>query len=1558
MKKVLLTKNFFLLCLLLLVTQMSFAGSWNGSTGTFDFSAYPDNFNFGDGGSVTTSWGSQTILADNTYNQTENRFAVQGNVGDSGARWYIHNGGLFNYQNGTRTFSILNLHQGDKVTVTWNTTSSAPNSNITFYSDGQASSQAAGATVSSGTEYTISKNGTLDLRVDKYIVISKVVIWKDPSTWTAYFTKTDCVAELIDLGFEEPELIVPDGANVQYEVSNTKLVSLGGEQGPGDLTLLNTGKCEIVAHVWYNGNYYRASYNLTIKADDATYEIDGDTYTLTGSGKLQERVVTGVPKMQMEFGENTDDVVNITIVRDLDGIEDPVATTIDVNGWRQVWANYENYRVVPHQGTFYTFKPQGSGLLTVRGYLNRGSAYIVDANNLAPVPSELTSQVGVAQSNWTGATGMVGWAGDQVTTNDGRTTALAERYQDNNNDGIYTTGEMISQEITGLMNGTYTVELYANACYTNIGNNGNSFSNGDQTIAYVFANDATTPVSAQNATTFGSNSGVYTLTAQVTNGTLKIGLGKNKIGTNWHSIQIKGLTLSNAASIQFTPIANITTGSGTQKLETTVEVIGGHTYYLYGNTPSTYNGSEWATYQLTSFTFSPNFRYDQKSIVLERGATSGSQDLSGVHSNVEYSYRLKGDITSVTQNSSNGYISNIQGDGGAIIVEATQRNNGVVTDYDYYVITVPYKNKVWNFHDTYPTDLDNSLDWGVNYEVRQYDTDTRALYYLNEPILTTQQALKGDNAYWIGETAGLVVDANSKSFGLRAETDNLGDWEAYQSVFGTTYDDETIDEARFNELKEDGAFVDRYLKEMLNYNKSDVHGTNIPAMDQGAVLIIPKLQKGTYVGIKTYRHSPNTGDFVHATNVTDLEGNTYDGTNMDFMVLNQSGVGTEGLLPRKYGWIVFKVAADGDVTFQVTDKGWTHIKKVMVAEKFYDIDEFYEATPDVTAFNSDMILAKEGAVNLESYNDVENQKSPTVFDYDGTSMQYTFGNNDNGCVVFQESWHYVKYYLEDIKGFGDYSYESNTQSGANSASMANKLKRADEPTISITEDGQLNVTGGHGSVVVVQKVMARNDNYWNFNDGADAFNYVVDINRTRIYIREPGNTTQTYPYTWDFTNIPGFTNSDNWADTDGDGTYSPTDEGKNGYVQNSELTTTGSGESGEDIDEFDGLGFLTSTDQNGVSADGLDNVGIKTGGDGDKGLVIGSQEETTIVVPDVPEGAIVYIRLTPNSDGNDDTETVIKGGTGDASADGYTSSALDPTNVNIDDSGQNTYEIPGDGGDVNITVKDVTIEGIAVTNIYKECKFWDTVNTHDDGSAIAGHENQYCYNSDSHDLAIKYPLTEYYTGTFMKAVYVTGTNKDESGKVFAGVEPIEITPSITTLNENGVTLDEDKNEGFGVLVWSIDYDVNHPLFVPAIHDVPDVTTNASNLLKGVYAATELPASTDDQYLYVFTNVFSYTNGSGSNVTASLPGFYKVNSSGTLKANRAYLPLAASAAPLANLTTVFITPDSGGLNSIEQIVTNGEIDVNGTFHTISGMEIQGMPSQRGIYIQNGKKVLVK
>ena len=1523
MKKILQKKNFLLLCLLLLVTQMSMAGDWSGSTVTYNFANYPDGTNFTNGGTAaTSSSGNLTILGD-SYNQLDNRFAVSGGVGDSGNRWYIHNGGLYQFHGNTKDLSILNLHAGDKVTINWKNVTESKN--ITFKTSGQANGQNAAATVVSGTEYTISSNGTLDLSVGRYIAITSVKIYQDPSTWTAYFDRTECEAELIALDFQEPTLTYPNGAYVSYRVSNESLARFGGEAGQGDLTLLNTGKCVVYADVWYNGNYYQASYNLTIKADDATYVIDDDTYTLTGPGKLQERVVTGVPKMRMEFGENVDNVENVTMVRSLNNIPDPVATTIDVNGWRHIWANFNNYRVNPHQGTFYTFKPEGSGVLTVRGYLNRGSAYIVDADNLAPIVSELTSKVGVSQDSWTGANNMVGWAGDDITTFDGRTTALAERYNNYNEQGT-----MLEQQITGLANGHYTVKLYANAYHTL---NNAQFQTGDQTIAEIYANNATTAIPAIIGSSFGSNPGFYTLTAEVTDGTLTIGLRTKKTLTNWHSIQISQLTLNEAASIQFTPVANIVSNSETQKLETTVNVVGGHTYYLYGNTPNTLQTNDWGVYQLSSFTFTPNFRYEDKSVVLELGETSAQQDLVASFPNVEYGYILKGDLTAATQDANTGYISNIQGEGGAVIVTATLKYNGVVTDYDYYVITVPYKNKVWNFlpntenskiygEGAYPADMDQNLNWGVNYEVRTYDLETRALSYINGPVLTAQSSLDGDNAYWIGETAGLVVDAKAKTFGVvSTPKKDLAEVSTYNAEFGTSY---TAEE--FEELKQDGSFVDVYLKKMLNYGKDDVENLRFPAMSSGANLILPKLKAGTYVAIKAYRHAPKSGDYLHFTNVTDLDGNQFPNVGNNeakLMVINQSWRGAN-VEAAQYGWIVLKVAQDGDVKINTNDYGWTHIKMVAVAEKFNDLDEVTDG------FDTDLVLAKEdvSGTNISSASAV----APTVFDYDGTSLTYTFKNTKQSPYwQRQESEHVVKYYLEDIEGFGEYS-------GTNSASFANRVMRANQ-TISISENGELSVTGGHGTAVVVQKVMARNDSIFGTGNW-ESSNYVVDLNKTKITVRERGNTEQTYPYTWDFTNIvTDMGNSSYWTDSDNDGTYNPTTEAENAYLQNSELENS----AGDDIDEFDGLGFLTSTDEGGVQSTGLDNIGIKTGGSGDKGLVIGDDEVTTVVVPDVPEGAIVYVRLTP---GNGDNVTV-QTGTGDAGLEGYTSSDATPTQTNIDNSGQNTYEIPGDGGDVNLHLRDV-IEGIAVTNIFKECKFWDTVNTHDDGNA----DGQYCYNSDCHDLAINYPLTAYYTGTFMKAMYISGTTKTDD-KVVANMVDIDITPSAETLTANGASL--DATEGFGVLVYSIDKDVDHPLFVPAINATPDVTSNSGNLLRGVYEATSMPASGDDEYLYVFTNIYTDNYKQQTGIQAELPGFYKVVSSGTLKANRAYLTLSSTDAPAAN-TMVFITP-ADLLDGINE-VTAGQFDAEGEFISISGMKFQGKPSTRGIYIQNGKKVLVK
>jgi hypothetical protein len=154
------------------------------------------------------------------------------------------------------------------------------------------------------------------------------------------------------------------------------------------------------------------------------------------------------------------------------------------------------------------------------------------------IPTDLTEKV--ATDGW-GQGGFAGsWAAPEITTADGRKSAMAEVYKSTNED-VAATGVVMQQTIEGVPNGHYTVELYANAMYTPDRGFDSDLVDGAMDVVYVFANEAQTPVKAQVAVSTGEN-GEYTIETDVTDGTLTIGIAKAKGGTNWHTIQIKSVT--------------------------------------------------------------------------------------------------------------------------------------------------------------------------------------------------------------------------------------------------------------------------------------------------------------------------------------------------------------------------------------------------------------------------------------------------------------------------------------------------------------------------------------------------------------------------------------------------------------------------------------------------------------------------------------------------------------------------------------------------------------------------------------------------------------------------------------------------------------------------------------------------------------------------------------------------------------------------------------------------------------------------------------------------------
>ena len=152
------------------------------------------------------------------------------------------------------------------------------------------------------------------------------------------------------------------------------------------------------------------------------------------------------------------------------------------------------------------------------------------------VPVDLTAKV--ATDAWGG-----GWCATQyapaVVTADGRTSQLMENYQGD----VNATGTLLQQTIEGLENGIYNVAVYANAFYTDGRGFDSDMTDGATDVAYVFANDVKTYIVANIATATTQNGEYLIENVEVTDGKITIGLGKDKAGSNWHTIQIKALEL-------------------------------------------------------------------------------------------------------------------------------------------------------------------------------------------------------------------------------------------------------------------------------------------------------------------------------------------------------------------------------------------------------------------------------------------------------------------------------------------------------------------------------------------------------------------------------------------------------------------------------------------------------------------------------------------------------------------------------------------------------------------------------------------------------------------------------------------------------------------------------------------------------------------------------------------------------------------------------------------------------------------------------------------------------
>lgn len=243
------------------------------------------------------------------------------------------------------------------------------------------------------------------------------------------------------------------------------------------------------------------------------------------------------------------------------GVED--ATITEGDALPAFTLTYDGFRCGDTEATAFTVKPHATTEATAASAPGEypiivgggeaknyelsytGGTLTIEANPL-PQDEDLTARVGTSQEDWHAWGVCATDYAPAITTSDGRTAQMMETYEET----VETVGEMMYQDVSGLEPGDYAVELYANAQYTDGRGFASDLRDGATDIAYVSANSRRCYVTAFVGTAVSEN-GVYTVYAHVTDGTLRLGLTAEKAGTNWHTLQIKKLTLLRQGTVVY-----------------------------------------------------------------------------------------------------------------------------------------------------------------------------------------------------------------------------------------------------------------------------------------------------------------------------------------------------------------------------------------------------------------------------------------------------------------------------------------------------------------------------------------------------------------------------------------------------------------------------------------------------------------------------------------------------------------------------------------------------------------------------------------------------------------------------------------------------------------------------------------------------------------------------------------------------------------------------------------------------------------------------------------------
>lgn len=866
-------------------------------------------------------------------------------------------------------------------------------------------------------------------------------------------------------------------------------------------------------------------------------------------------------------------------------------------------------------------------------------------------------------------------------------------------------------------------------------------------------------------------------------------------------------------------------------------------------------------------------------------------------------------------------------------------------------------------------------EWVTKYKVRQYDQDPPRF---NGAAFAAKEVVKENNAYYIPETAGLLIDTQDRkeSFGVSCET--------------TPVIDQTFLSAA------PGDYVNS-----CTYSVPSFGNDNQPQTNGGigkTKLTIPNLKPGWYVKLYWGRHADNSGGDYKASGVTDLEGRSVDGS---FPI-------TSSLISEEtndyYGATTFIVKDNGqsttDVSFDLQDNGWSNLYKVVVCKDFK------------TEFR---------LVSGDWYN-----RYPVV--YDKEQGKYTSDNISLVTIDSDEEIQYTgwpQFNLIQNACRTDWEVTPDTDGGQN------LLKENEDYKVDIYKDERDYV---HCKITAL-KDGTRSGNLL-ITQKSKHGDYVLDKNETWIAIGRV--TPKKYPYTWDFTeynmsddraanwqyqddgtgkNINSYTfwnllntreisvNNQNgnvaaeafrlygsWGEKDG--TYDlytyPKTPSNAPYLDsfkrpmNKPLFAQGSQFVYATYANYNNKNYCTGT-ANVKEFEGL-GMTVEAIGEGKYGHIEGWGNGhlfgvTEILIPAVPEvvpGMSIFMETASDmpepkvyvGDSQQEADSRAKGSSRIFVESNKTGAVQDVSTIVYG------WKIPN-GGNVRITGLNPSkkIYRIGVTNLFKTI-------------------NKYGYATESRNVPIDHMMTSVF-GKADAHPYVINEFTSDKSKVNdkEQIGYVTFVPAQASVKKvksgqeavNTTQIFESIPAYTGVILWTGQTEetsaVEVPLFYPACN-IPntikfniidennnytdtkiDIIDEGKNLvLPSVTASGDGVSVNGANGDFILTNVYAYRSNIDNKINGDFSdiGFY-YSKPGTLSGNKSYLHL-DNAQSLSKAVFILFgdidNEDNLGITTGVRLPNSSMDKNNDVYYNLNGLQLNGQPSKPGIYVRNGKKVVVK